>query len=88
MTNNARNHSKIRSNRKRRNDSCDKNIYELFVNVIKEQNGRCIITGIPFAYERNHKFSPSPDRLDNTKGYVDDNVRMIITPLNTQNNNF
>lgn len=81
--------AKKRSLKRRRNDQsgeCDDDLFTLFVDVIKKQGGRCAITGIPFQYEQNNKFAPSPDRLDNTKGYVEGNVRMIIVPLNTPNN--
>jgi hypothetical protein len=76
------------SKRKRKDTShdCDENIFQLFVDIIKEQGGRCAITGIPMVYKMNHQFAASPDRLDDSKGYVKGNVRFIITPLNTPRN--
>jgi len=49
--------------------------------------GACEITGIPFDFTRksNQKtrpFSPSIDRIDNTKGYTKDNVRVVCTSVN------
>ena len=89
MVNTAKRSAKIRGAKRKRNDSShevEDDLFTLFVDIIKQQGGRCAITGIPFVYETNHKFAPSPDRLDDTKGYVPGNVRMIIVPLNTPNN--
>ena len=89
MTNNAKQSAKMRGSKRKRNDSShevEDDLFTLFADVIKQQGGRCAITGIPFVYETNHKFAPSVDRLDDTKGYVSGNVRMIISPLNTSNN--
>ena len=85
----SKNHAKKRGGKRKRNDTSneyDEDLFTLFVNIIKKQGGRCDDTGIPFVYEVNHKFALSPDRIDNSKGYVVGNVRMIISPLNTQNN--
>jgi hypothetical protein len=65
---------------------CEDDLLSLFIDIIKEQNGRCAITGIPLVYKQNHIFAVSADRIDNNKGYVKGNVKMIITPLNTPNN--
>jgi hypothetical protein len=89
MTNHAKQNAKIRGTKRRRNDDSDMvedDLFTIFVETIKQQGGRCAITGIPFVYEANHKFAPSVDRLDDSKGYVSGNVRMIIVPLNTRNN--
>lgn len=89
MAHNAKSSSKKRSLKRRRNDQsgeCADDLFTLFVDIIKKQGGRCAITGIPFQYEQNNKFAPSPDRLDDSNGYIEDNVKMIIVPLNTQNN--
>jgi hypothetical protein len=89
MANNAKQTAKKRGAKRRRNDDSDvidDELFALFVDIIKQQGGRCAITGIPFVYEMNHKFAPSPDRLDDSKGYMPGNVRMIIVPLNTPNN--
>lgn len=59
---------------------------KLFTDKIIQQKGRCAWTGIPFVYKSRHKFAPSPDRIDDTKSYNYDNVRIIISPLNTRNN--
>jgi NAD-dependent dihydropyrimidine dehydrogenase PreA subunit len=80
--------TKTRGNKRSRNDdsgTSDANIFNLFVSIIKKQKGRCAITNIPFVYKTCHKFAPSPDRIENGKGYIAGNVEMIIVPLNTSN---
>ena len=44
----------------------------------------CQLTGLPFDFStgpRNHR-SPSVDRIDNSKGYTEDNCRVILWGLN------
>lgn len=47
---------------------------------------QCAVTGIPFRYERKGKewnpWGPSVDRIDNTKGYVVGNVRVVCVMVN------
>lgn len=51
----------------------------------KRWTGRCELTGIPFVVAGTHGkfFSPSLDRIDPKKGYVDDNCRFILFAVNT-----
>lgn len=46
--------------------------------------GICELTNIKFNLDANHPstYSPSIDRIDNTKGYVKDNCRFILQGLN------
>jgi hypothetical protein len=84
--NSANAHTRRRATKRRRNDdsgTSDDKLPDLFVSTIVRQGGRCSITGIPFVYRQGHKFAPSPDRIDNTRGYVEGNVEFIIAPLNT-----
>jgi hypothetical protein len=81
VVNTAKHNAKKRGSKRQRNDTsgdCDEKLFQLFVDIIKEQHGRCAITGIPLVYKQKNKFSASPDRLDDTKGYVKGNVRFII----------
>lgn len=86
MARNAKTSTKCRGTKRKRNDNAGisvDDIFKLAVSTIIRQGGRCVITGRPFVYQTCHKFAPSPDRIDNTKGYVEGNVEMIIAPLNT-----
>ena len=51
----------------------------------KRYTGRCELTDIEFQFatEGRSPIAPSLDRIDNTKGYTKDNVRIIIDCLNT-----
>jgi hypothetical protein len=86
MAHSATGHTKSRGTKRSRNDDSgisDTNLGDFFISIIKKQKGRCSITNIPFVYKTFHKFAPSPDRIDNGKGYIAGNVEMIIVPLNT-----
>lgn len=54
----------------------------------------CEVTGIKFDLkepkQRNHRrpFVPSPDRIDNTRGYAPDNVQWVVWIYNLMKNNF
>lgn len=60
------------------------------------QEGRCLLTGIPFVLEskpedkrkRNNPFSPSLDRIDSDKGYTKANCRLVCTNVNMALNRF
>lgn len=84
---NCKSHANVRGKNKRRRDDSgvvDSDMKKLLVDLISKQEGRCAITGIPFVYDDpNSPFRPSPDRIDNSVGYVDGNIVMIIYPLNT-----
>jgi hypothetical protein len=87
MVRNAKLSTRRRGTKRRRNDdsgTSDDDIFGLFVSIITRQGGRCSITRIPFVYQTGHKFAPSPDRIDNSRGYVEGNVEFIIIPLNTR----
>ena len=44
--------------------------------------GVCEITGIPFDYGHMSLRRPSPDRIDSSLGYLQENTRMILWGLN------
>ena len=59
--------------------------------------GECSVTGIPFVFERRHTegekpqrhpFGPSIDRKDPTKGYVRDNVQLVVWIYNAAKSNW
>lgn len=40
--------------------------------------GRCAVTGVPFLFDKiRGPFTPSLDRIDPSKGYTKDNVRLV-----------
>lgn len=52
---------------------------EEITNIIT--NGSCCKTGIKFSFDKLKKqnpYSPSPDRIDNSKGYTKDNVQWVV----------
>lgn len=49
------------------------------------QNNSCALTGIPFAPSkggRNNPYVLSLDRIDSSRGYTQDNVRLVIFAMN------
>lgn len=55
--------------------------------LVNRAGGRCQVTGIPFEYPLREKGSRNPfaasiDRVDSTRGYSPDNVRLVISVLN------
>jgi len=55
-------------------------------------SGKCAITNIPIRYELNksglNPFRPSLDRIDSTKGYTEDNIRIVCIAANYALNEF
>jgi hypothetical protein len=51
---------------------------------VKTWDGKCSLTGIPFELNRPMRgvFSPSIDRIDNSKGYTPDNSRWVLFGVN------
>jgi hypothetical protein len=59
----------------------------MIMNLYNQQEGRCLLTGIPFELEkpkqaRTGAFSPSIDRIDSKRGYTIDNIRLVIWGIN------
>ena len=61
--------------------------YAYVVRLLREQNGRCAVSGVPFdlAYSgdsRVNPYQPSLDRIDPRKGYLRGNVRLTLYAVN------
>lgn len=57
------------------------------LNKAKDQGFRCSLTGLPFfaesgAKSKVHPFTPSLDRIDCSRGYTKDNVRVVVWAIN------
>lgn len=83
----SKNRCKLRSGIKSRNDKSHEiapNLFDLVVNQVIEQKGRCALTGIPLEFVLNSRHGASLDRLDNTLGYTNGNIQLVVIPLNTR----
>lgn len=65
--------------------------------LFSEQDGKCAVTKIPFTFNpikrnirnrRKDPFSPSIDRINSSKGYTKDNVRLVCIIVNLALNEF
>lgn len=69
--------------------SLDFNLDKEFISTLYEiQNKKCALTGLDFkfeqqtGYKKRRPFAPSIDRIDCTKGYTQDNVRLVCSVVN------
>lgn len=69
--------------------------FDWILGLCSQQSGKCKLTGISFTYERNPNserfyfpYSPSLDRIDSSKGYIKDNVRLVCVVVNLALNRF
>lgn len=55
----------------------------MFADLIADSGGKCAVSGMPFTdASKRGPFSPSIDRIDSAKGYVQGNVRMVCLIAN------
>ncbi len=59
-------------------DISDRDIKELY----ESQNGLCKLSGLPMVKERGSIYSMSVDRIDNNKGYILGNIRLVCQAVN------
>jgi len=54
--------------------------------LFEQQNRRCALTGwdlhFPASYKENKNKTASPDRIDNTKGYIEGNIQWVHQDIN------
>lgn len=60
---------------------------EYVIGLLDRQNWRCAVTGTEFDLVQIHKnhgrpFAPSVDRIDSSKGYTLDNIRLVCLAAN------
>ena len=71
---------------KRRSISCSQLTIEYVEKIYNEQQGKCALTGrpIPFGFGLNGKVPhmASLDRIDNEKGYVEENIQWLHKDVN------
>jgi hypothetical protein len=64
------------------------------LNLYEQQQGKCKLTNIEFTFINRssgnnfNPFNPSIDKIDATKGYTKDNVRLVCTIVNLALNTF
>jgi hypothetical protein len=77
--------SNCRGSAKRRHIDFKITIDDVFPGVA---NGVCQLTGLPFDFnphkeKENNPYAPSVDRIDNNKGYVPGNIRIVLWAVNS-----
>ncbi|MBV30860.1 MAG: hypothetical protein CL504_09515 [Actinobacteria bacterium] len=61
---------------------------EILNDIYEQQKGFCAVSGLPLLHTNEEAdFSISIDRLDNDKGYTDDNIRLVCRRVNLMRNN-
>lgn len=54
----------------------------LLLRLLKQQNERCAITGLPFQYEGDKNMLPSADRIDSSGHYEASNLQLVCRFIN------
>tara|TARA_R110002073_G_scaffold59781_2_gene150237 strand:- start:6270 stop:6764 length:495 start_codon:yes stop_codon:yes gene_type:complete len=50
--------------------------------LVELQNNKCAVSGMNLEWEYNSPHKVSIDRIDNTKGYTKDNIRLVCKQVN------
>lgn len=86
--------SHMKSNSLKRGHAWDDSWWTVETILEKIEGKTCEKTGLPFDLRGEHRpnrkraFIPSPDRIDNSKGYEPDNVQWVLFIYNMMKNNF
>lgn len=66
--------------------------YELNLEILNElqikQNNKCNITGIELLWTTKNIYQASVDRIDSSKGYLKDNIQLVVLPINRMKSNY
>ncbi len=54
--------------------------------MVKNQNGKCALTGLDFVLEPNNPYLPTLDRIQSGGGYTKENVRLVCNAANSFRN--
>lgn len=57
--------------------------YQYLIDMFDEQKGCCFYSGLQMTHIPTTNWQCSPERLDETKGYVDGNIKLICLEFNT-----
>jgi hypothetical protein len=60
---------------------------EIIKNIIKLQDNKCIYTNVNFVWKYGDKNMASIDRIDSSKGYVKDNIQLVLKSVNIAKSN-
>lgn len=75
--------SSLKQRHKNKNFSGETIDLPYLLDIYAVQNGICAVTGIPMHITTEESdLSVSPDRIDNTKGYIKGNVRLVCARAN------
>jgi hypothetical protein len=86
--------TRIKKASKEKNKTVDFDINWL-TDQYKNQQGKCLLTGISFSLERNsdnkrsyNPYAPSIDRIDSKGDYIKDNIRLVLLAVNISLNDW
>lgn len=84
--------TRVKKGAKKRNIPFDISVDEI-KNILDKSGGKCSLTGITFDLVKDDRYrirlwAPSIDRIDSSKGYTADNIRLVVASVNIALNDF